>query len=400
MIISPVITGFAMAAFALSYIIYKYLYTWVVRCQDMSRVARILIRSVLYLQIDQPPHSDTGGLFFPKAITHLFIGLYIQQIALCALFFLARNSSGNVSAIPQGALMVVLCCLTVSPGPALVPPRDCADLHRFYQLGFQIGIVHSYNGLKTPLPLSLAYLSYGMPREEGHIADVAEGEFDARPIEEERNRLEKLSHMIEDGAKRHSLPVPPGLNRRSSARTLPHPEDADDGASHGPKAAKDKNNKQAIEMNNMGDKVQEKAGQLDASTKEQHGTGDAAEQREWEQHMAALRASNQNGGEVPSPANATARGSNSNDDESYDGNEGVVESSGRNKTEFAQDAFSHPASKEPQRTVWLPEDDLGLAAAEVSDNSAIGILSTTTDAYLNRKVSLLVGTSSTLEHVC
>jgi hypothetical protein len=30
MIISPVITGFAVAAFALSYIIYKYLYTWVV----------------------------------------------------------------------------------------------------------------------------------------------------------------------------------------------------------------------------------------------------------------------------------------------------------------------------------------------------------------------------------
>jgi len=34
MIISPVITGFAVAAFALSYIIYKYLYTWVVSNQD------------------------------------------------------------------------------------------------------------------------------------------------------------------------------------------------------------------------------------------------------------------------------------------------------------------------------------------------------------------------------
>jgi hypothetical protein len=33
MIISPVITGFAVAAFALSYIIYKYLYTWVVSDQ-------------------------------------------------------------------------------------------------------------------------------------------------------------------------------------------------------------------------------------------------------------------------------------------------------------------------------------------------------------------------------
>jgi hypothetical protein len=66
-----------------------------------------------FQQIDQPPHSDTGGLFFPKAITHLFCGLYIQQIALCALFFLARNADGKVSAIPQGALMVVLCVMTV-----------------------------------------------------------------------------------------------------------------------------------------------------------------------------------------------------------------------------------------------------------------------------------------------
>ena len=230
-----------------------------------------------------------------------------------------------------------------------------------------------------------------MPREEGHnasLVDIAEGEFDPRPIEEERKRMEKQSYMLETQSTRHSLPVPPGLNRRSSARTLPHPEDAEDAAPHSPRAEKGKKSKQEIEMANMGDKVQEKAGQLDATTKERHGNGDAAEQREWEQHMAALRASH---GDVGEPARqgqlTNGIDSNPNDDESYDENEGVVETSGRNKTEFAQDAFAHPASKEPQRTIWLPEDDLGLASAEVADNRAIGILSTTTDAYLNRKVS-------------
>jgi calcium permeable stress-gated cation channel len=51
------------------------------------------------------------------------------------------------------------------------------------------------------------------------------------------------------------------------------------------------------------------------------------------------------------------------------------------------DAFSHPATKEPQRVIWLPEDALGLAAAEVRDNEYIGISSTYQDATLDRKVS-------------
>jgi hypothetical protein len=114
MIISPVINGFATAAFFLSYIVNKYLYTWVVSDTGANRPDHAEADSPLSDQIDQPPHSDTGGLFFPKAITHLFVGLYIQQIALCTLFFLARNTAGKVSALPQAILMVILCCITVS----------------------------------------------------------------------------------------------------------------------------------------------------------------------------------------------------------------------------------------------------------------------------------------------
>jgi hypothetical protein len=91
-IISPIINGFGAVFFLLSAFIYKYLYIWV---------------------YDQPPQTDTGGLFFPKAITHVFVGMYIQEVCMCALFFLARNTEGNASAIPQGALMVVLIVLTV-----------------------------------------------------------------------------------------------------------------------------------------------------------------------------------------------------------------------------------------------------------------------------------------------
>ena len=92
MVISPIITGFGAAFFIISGTVFKYLFIWV---------------------YDQPPGEDTGGLFFPRAITHVFVGLYIQQVALCAFFFLLRDETGTVAAVPQGALMVVLIVATV-----------------------------------------------------------------------------------------------------------------------------------------------------------------------------------------------------------------------------------------------------------------------------------------------
>ena len=92
-IISPIINGIAFAAFLFFYFLYKYLFTWV---------------------NDQPKSSDTGGLFFPKAIQHIFVGLYVQQLCLCALFFLAENSHKKPSAVPEGALLVILIVCTVS----------------------------------------------------------------------------------------------------------------------------------------------------------------------------------------------------------------------------------------------------------------------------------------------
>ena len=94
-IISPIINGLAFAAFFLFYLMYKYLFTWV---------------------NDQPRSSETGGLFFPKAIQHIFVGLYVQQLCLCALFFLAQNDKSQPSALPEGGLVIVLIVFTVSVG--------------------------------------------------------------------------------------------------------------------------------------------------------------------------------------------------------------------------------------------------------------------------------------------
>lgn len=93
MIISPIINGFGACFCVLAYLVWKYLYLYV---------------------MDLPPSADTGGLFFPKAITHIFVGFYIQEICLVTLFFLARDEAGRVSALPQAILMIIQIVITVS----------------------------------------------------------------------------------------------------------------------------------------------------------------------------------------------------------------------------------------------------------------------------------------------
>ena len=53
-------------------------------------------------------------------------------------------------------------------------------------------------------------------------------------------------------------------------------------------------------------------------------------------------------------------------------------------------AFFHPATKEPQRILWLPRDELGLCEAEIEVNVSAGIQSTHRYAILNAKVTSLL----------
>jgi hypothetical protein len=89
-IISPIINGLSCFAFFLFYLLYKDFFLY---------------------RYTQEPSADTGGLFFPKAIQHVFVGMYIQQICLCTLFLLAQNDS-KPSAIPEAALMIILIAIT------------------------------------------------------------------------------------------------------------------------------------------------------------------------------------------------------------------------------------------------------------------------------------------------
>jgi len=117
-LIAPIINGLSVLAFVLFYQLYKYLFLY---------------------QFTQPPTTDTGGLFYPKAIQHVFVGMYVQQLCLCALFFLFRDENDNAGAVPEGVLMVILIFVTI---------------------GFQLVINASYDPLISALPLSIADKTY------------------------------------------------------------------------------------------------------------------------------------------------------------------------------------------------------------------------------------------------
>lgn len=55
---------------------------------------------------------DTGGLLFPVAINQLMVGVYVMEICLVGLFFIAKDADGNLNCIPQAVIMIVVVVLT------------------------------------------------------------------------------------------------------------------------------------------------------------------------------------------------------------------------------------------------------------------------------------------------
>lgn len=233
----------AFLAYGLLYLMWKYLFLW---------------------QLDQPASGDTGGLFFPKAIQHTMVGLYIQQVTLMLLFFLNKS-------IPEGAVMAVLVGLT-------------ALAH--------IIINNSFNPLLYSLPLTFANRSYGTTTEEEDDLSIAEADA--------------------EGFGGDDKPEKDNVTRRR--RTGGHDS-----------------------SENI---VTEKT---TPATDLQKGS--------------SAQASNAYGASVPTEGKR---------------NEGPTD-------------FNHPATVEPQRIIWLPQDGLGLAELEVQSLAAVGVIASTENATLDEK---------------
>ncbi|KAJ7497585.1 DUF221 family protein [Mycena latifolia] len=91
-VLNPVINLLAFLSYIMFYLAFKFLLTQV---------------------YDQPDEKETGGMYFPMAVSNLFVGLYIEQVCLACLFFL-KASVSPASSIAEGVLMLVLAAITAT----------------------------------------------------------------------------------------------------------------------------------------------------------------------------------------------------------------------------------------------------------------------------------------------
>ena len=84
-IISPLMLVFVSMTFALFWIAYRHNYYYVQRNK-----------------------IDTHGLLFNNAMSQLFAGVYVLEIALIGLFFLVRDTNTDVVCTPQAIIMIVV----------------------------------------------------------------------------------------------------------------------------------------------------------------------------------------------------------------------------------------------------------------------------------------------------
>ncbi|KAI1624840.1 hypothetical protein EDD37DRAFT_628140 [Exophiala viscosa] len=88
-VIAPLILIFNIITFALFWFAYRYNTLYVTRFT-----------------------RDTGGLLYPNAINTTFVGLYVMEIALIGMFFLVRNTAGDVACTGQAIGMIIILVLT------------------------------------------------------------------------------------------------------------------------------------------------------------------------------------------------------------------------------------------------------------------------------------------------
>lgn len=90
-VVSPLMLVFVSITFTLFWVAYKHNYYYVQR----NKV-------------------DTHGLLFNNAISQLFAGIYVLEIALIGLFFLVRDTQDKAVCSPQAIIMIVVLILTAA----------------------------------------------------------------------------------------------------------------------------------------------------------------------------------------------------------------------------------------------------------------------------------------------
>ncbi|KAL2267660.1 hypothetical protein VTJ83DRAFT_4937 [Remersonia thermophila] len=89
-VVAPLISLFAIVTWAM---------LWLSHRHNMLYVTRF--------------RTDTGGVLYPRAIHQTFVGLYVMELLLIGLFFLAQDEKGGRACFWQGIIMIVAFVATV-----------------------------------------------------------------------------------------------------------------------------------------------------------------------------------------------------------------------------------------------------------------------------------------------
>jgi hypothetical protein len=89
-IVAPLISLFAIITFSLLWVAHRYNMLYVTRFK-----------------------TDTGGVLYPRAINQTFTGLYVMELCLVGLFFLAEDETGVNTCFPQAIIMIIVMILTI-----------------------------------------------------------------------------------------------------------------------------------------------------------------------------------------------------------------------------------------------------------------------------------------------
>ncbi|KAG8984560.1 hypothetical protein FRB90_005237 [Tulasnella sp. 427] len=364
-VIAPVINGLALLAFSLLWVAWKYLFTWV---------------------FDQPDAGETGGLYYPLALENLFVGLYIEQICLAGLFFLATDSQGRRSSIPQGVLMVLLLAITLSA---------------------HVLFTHSYGPIIKNLPTALS-----TKKIQDQWERKQRGESEMLPDLFNRERVSKL---VRRKLKIESKPVDAAAvvaeQQRKEAEKMEEKEQKAkenlhdlemlkavvnssyiNGTSSTPPA--EKTLEQAVSSSvdpNIGPSGSG-AGSPPTTSQQPAGSlpGEAGAKAPGESSKPGVSLSRQNTrksdvskeqgkgkspeGTNPSPEQTLRPGidsrttDNDNDDDEDD---------------LEDNAFKHPSTYKPMPIIWIPKDDLGLSVLLVEELNQAGVIASDVGAFIS-----------------
>ncbi|KAK0463530.1 DUF221 family protein [Desarmillaria tabescens] len=335
-VLNPLINVMALLSYVMFYLAFKFLCTQV---------------------FDQPDQSETGGLYFPMAVSNLFVGLYIQQICLACLFFL-KVSITRTSSIIEGAFMIILVAITA-----------CV----------QIYIHHSFDPITTYLPMSLATKKmakrYEQRRQEKvgmSPVDIELDLFSRQHMKKIRKRIKRLPKTLDDKFDNLKSKVTfedetkPKSSKEWKGSALN--EDKEDFQSHEGDDIAEASGVDPRYPNATPELIRQGSDVSRTSTSSQQSNN--SEKAGSSERSARTKSIDSSRPilEPPEPAE-----------------DGLCDEESDDEADQDEHAFDHPSTYVEQPWIWIPHDVLGLSQVLVDDLKKAGVEASDEGAMMDRK---------------